>query len=326
MAFHGTISPDIAKGLKILRTRIGASNIPPMKFDETLNIATWNVREFGKKRRTEAAIHYIAEVVWQFGLVAIVELRDNLTDLQRVMRILGPNWEVIFSDFNTDPAGNRERIGYLFDKRAVTPTGLAAEADPPRIKNPTTGDYLPQISFWRSPYMATFRSGNFDFLLLAAHIKWGAGGKVRIPELRALADWVEARSSEKFVEDKDIFVVGDFNIPKVDDELFRAITAHHLTIPMKLRGTNHGSNLQKDKHYDQIFHDTRYTRTEPDAGGVLDFYADDWRALFPSDQYPDMTKEKFTYEMSDHLPLWMHLDTWVADEQIDQVITRSKGK
>ena len=54
---HGKVSPEIAKGLKALRSRIAKAQIPSSKLDETLNIATWNIREFGKKARSEAAIH-----------------------------------------------------------------------------------------------------------------------------------------------------------------------------------------------------------------------------------------------------------------------------
>jgi hypothetical protein len=61
--FHGDLPLDIASGLKVLRDRIQAARIPSSKLDETLNIATWNVREFGKVRRSEAAIHYIAEII-----------------------------------------------------------------------------------------------------------------------------------------------------------------------------------------------------------------------------------------------------------------------
>lgn len=85
--FHGKLSLQVAEGLKELRARIDAAKIPSSKLDETLNLATWNIREFGKRRRSEAAIHYIAEIVGQFDLVSVVELRDNLTDLGRILPI-----------------------------------------------------------------------------------------------------------------------------------------------------------------------------------------------------------------------------------------------
>src|SRR6058998_2477771 len=131
---HGDISPEIAKGLKVLQERIANAGIPSSKLDETLNIATWNIREFGKKARSEAAIHYIAEILGQFDLISVVELRDDLSDLARVLAILGPYWRVVYSDMIPDAGGNRERLGFVYDQRAVAFTGFAAEANPPRKK------------------------------------------------------------------------------------------------------------------------------------------------------------------------------------------------
>lgn len=57
------VTDDIAKGLLVLKDRIAKAKIPSSKIDETLNIATWNVREFGKKARTRPALYYIAEIL-----------------------------------------------------------------------------------------------------------------------------------------------------------------------------------------------------------------------------------------------------------------------
>ena len=322
--FHGKLTPAIAQGIRVLRGRIDRAQIPPSILDETLNLATWNTREFGRKRlrrrRSRAAIHYIAEILSQFDLIAITEVRDNLTDLSRVMAILGPYWSVVFSDFNSDRAGNRERVAYLFDKRAVVFTGLAAEADPPRRK--IRGEYRPTISWWRSPFMVSFSAGNFDFILLTVHIRWGNRAADRIASLKELARWIDKRRKDKHVVDKDITIIGDFNIPALDDELFQAITSKGLAIPDVLRDTKHGSNLAGNRRYDQILHYRRHTKTFTDVGGVLDFYDNDWEALFPREQYPRMEKTGFTYQMSDHLPLWVQLDTWIDDEELDQIIGR----
>ena len=68
--FHGKVSKEVAVGLKALRERVTSAKIPASKIDETLNLATWNIRELGKRRRTIAAIHYIAEILDQFDVVA----------------------------------------------------------------------------------------------------------------------------------------------------------------------------------------------------------------------------------------------------------------
>ena len=137
---HGPVSPEIAAGLLALKKRIDAAKIPPSKLDETINLAVWNIREFGKVPRTEAALHYIAEILGQFDLIAIVELRDNLEDLSHVLWYLGDTWRVVYSDWIDDSGGNKERIAFLFDRRAVTHNGLAAEIDAPRSKK--TNEYL----------------------------------------------------------------------------------------------------------------------------------------------------------------------------------------
>lgn len=316
--FHGNVSLEIAEGLKVLRQRIEAAAIPPSKLDETLNIATWNVREFGKKRRTDAAIHYIAEILGQFDLIGLVELRDNLTDLERVLPILGPYWDAIYSDAIPDPGGNRERICYLFDRRAVTFNGLAAEASPPRTKRGT--EYVSDESWWRAPYVASFKAGNYDFLAFTTHVRWGDDAASRQAEIQGLANWIGAKAAEKNAEDKDILVMGDFNIPSRTSPMFAAITSTGLQLPTALLKDDFGTNLARNKRYDQILQLARYPDSFTNAGGVLDYYAGDHTPLFP-----DIDKTAFTYQLSDHLPLWIQINTDIDGFVLDQIIQRKGG-
>ena len=323
---HGSVSPNIAKGLRALRRRIADAQIPSSSLDATLNLATWNIREFGKKPRKEAAIHLIAEIMGQFDLISVVELRDNVDDLNRVLQILGPYWHVVYSDFNSDRPGNRERFAYVYDKRAVAFTGLAAEAEPPRKKVKVTvggkkvWEYRPLITWWRSPFMASFRAGDFDFIAITAHIRWDtSGGEAsRKRGLKVLADWVDKRAKEEHVVDKDIILMGDFNIPEVGDELYGAITSKGLSIPDALVG-QHGTNLARNKRYDQILHYKNHTKSFTEHAGVLDFYEGDHKPLLPG---ISITKRQFTYQLSDHLPLWAQLDTDIDDERLDQILNR----
>ncbi len=315
--FHGNVSLEIAEGLKLLRSRIEAAKIPPSKLDETLNIATWNVRELGKKRRSEAAIHYIAEIIGQFDLVGLVELRDNLQDLQRILPILGPYWDAVYSDAIPDPGGNRERICYLYDQRACVFNGMAAEASPPRKKKGT--EYVSEESWWRAPYVASFKAGNFDFLAFTVHVRWGNDEASREREIQGLANWLEAKINDKNGEDRDVIAMGDFNIPSRSSPMFKALTSKGLVLPRALIKDEFGSNLARDKRYDQILHFARYRDDFTLAGGVLDFYAGDHKPLFP-----ELTKEEFTYQMSDHLPLWIQINTDIDGAVLDQIIQRKR--
>lgn len=320
---HGQVSPQIAAGLLQLKERIALAKIPSSKIDETLNLATWNIRAFGKKARSSAAIHYIAEILGQFDLVSIVELQENLSDLKRVLNILGPEWRAVYSAVVADAGGNGERIGFIYDRRAVNFNGLAAVAVPPRVK--VGNEYLIQDRFWwRLPYFASFRSGNFDFIIIAAHIKWGDKEADRKSELDLLGKWVnDFHNAEKTV-DRDLIVVGDFNIPSRTSALFKAITQYGLQVPKALLKDEYGTNLAKDKRYDQIlqYSSPIYPESFADVGGVLDFHIDDGRIkeLFPTSKFPKLTPAKYTFEMSDHLPLWVQIRTDNDKAQLEQII------
>lgn len=324
---HGDVSPDIAEGLLALKKRIEAAKIPPSRLDETINVAVWNIREFGRKRRTKAAIHLIAEILGQFDLVAIVELRSDLSDLGEAIEILGPSWDVIYSDWIDDPGGNGERIAFLYDRRAVIFNGLAAEIDPPRVKD--GNEYLALQSFWRAPYMCSFRAGNFDFIAIAAHTRWGNDIAGRRDELQLLADWIDTRFSDRFVEDHDLIVMGDFNTPKIEDKLYKALTSKGLLMPDSLEELKAGdlvvggSNLARNARYDQILSMPTARKRFSNNGGVLDFFGSDAqsRALFPGKDY---TREKFTYQLSDHFPIWVQIKTDIDGERLSQIVQNSK--
>ena len=324
---HGDVSPEIAQGLLALRKRIAAAKIPPSQLDETINAAIWNIREFGKVRRTEAAIHLIAEILGQFDLVALVELRSDLSDLGRALAILGPSWDVIYSDWIDDAGGNKERTAFLFDNRAVTFNGLAAEVDAPRGKAET--EYLAKLSFWRAPYMCSFRSGNFDFIAIATHARWGDSVKGRQAELQMLADWIDTRFTDRYVEDHDLVVMGDFNIPKLGYDLFKALTSSGLLLPEALTNLKAGdqaiggTNLGKDARYDQILHLPTLKKRFSNVGGTLDFFGGDAsiKKLFPDKDY---TREKFSFQLSDHFPLWVQMKTDIDGERLNQIVQDGK--
>jgi hypothetical protein len=325
---HGDVSPGIAQGLLALKTRIDAAKIPPSQLDETINVAVWNIREFGKSPRTLPAIHYIAEILGQFDLIAIVELRKDLKDLGRVLPILGPSWDVVYSDWMDDDGGNSERTAFLFDKRAVTFNGLAAEVDAPRIKSGT--EFLATRSFWRAPYMCSFRSGNFDFVAVATHARWGTGTEGRRAELQMLADWIDVRFASKDVEDKDLIVMGDFNVPKLGDPLFTALTSHGLMVPdalVSLKAGDQaigGSNLSENARFDQILHMPTMKKRFANVGGALDFYISEAKIkeLFPTQGY---TRDKFSFQISDHFPVWVQVKTDIDGERLTEIVQDSKG-
>ncbi len=318
---HSRLNLEELEGIQLLRNRIRTAEIPSSSLDESLNICTWNIRHWGQKRRMRFSLHCIAEIFFQFDLIAVTELRRNVSELKYVLELLGPFWKAVFSDYTTDAGGNKERIAFVYDSRAVKFTGLAAETDGPRKKNRTTGQYVPKFNWWRKPYLASFRAGHFDFVLLAAHLQWGTTGG-REKELAELAKWVQAFQKDEYRVDRDVIALGDFNIPNYGSKLYKAVSQFGLSAPESILNLEHGSNLMKNKRYDQILHHPAITGSVfSDHGGVIDFYKGNYKRFKP---YKDLTKTKFTYELSDHLPLWVQLNLDVEDEQLDQLMAKRR--
>lgn len=316
---HSRLNLDELEGIKLLRKRIAAAEIPGSTLDETLNIATWNIRHWGQKRRKRFSLHCIAEIFHQFDIIAVTELRRNVSEMSYVLNLLGPYWRVVYSDYTTDSGGNKERIAFIYDTRAADFTGLAAESDGPRKKNRITGQYVPTFNWWRKPYMGSFRAGQFDFILLAVHLQWGTTSG-RLEELKQLAKYIKTFQKDEHRVDRDIIALGDFNIPSFTHEMYEAISEYGLSAPKSILSLEHGSNLAKNKRYDQILHHPAVTGSVfSDRGGVLDFYKGNHKVFKP---YSELTKSQFTFEMSDHLPLWVQLKLDVEDEQLDQLIAK----
>ncbi len=128
------------KGLLTLRTKL-QEQVPAKTLEANLLLATWNIREFGTPKyggRTQEAFYYIAEIISKFDLIAIQEVREDLSALDTLMKILGSNWEYIFTDVTEGSQGNGERLAFVFDTRKVKFGGLAGELvlPPSRQKTP----------------------------------------------------------------------------------------------------------------------------------------------------------------------------------------------
>jgi len=199
-------------------------------------------------------------------------------------------------------------------------TGLAGNANEPRKKKGV--EYLPESSWWRKPFMASFRSGNFDFIAVTTHIRWGETEKNRTTELAMLADYVKSRTIKDTAVDCDLIVMGDFNIPSLTSPLYKAVVKHGLSMPPGIAGIT-GSNLARKKRYDQILHNPVFSKSITNKGGVLDFIGDGWGALYPKAKEP--FDQDFTYQLSDHLPLWIMIDTDTDAEQLDQILAPARA-
>ena len=144
--------------------------------------------------------------------------------------------------------------------------------------------------------VASFRTANFDFILVTVHIFYGKSKtiKFREDEIKDLAKFIESRAGDQDIYDPDIIALGDFNIVKTGDRFFNALESGGLIVENAIKKLK--SNYLKNKHYDQIaYYDYIDSALDFSKAGVVDF---------TNVVFKEMTSRKLSYALSDHLPLW----------------------
>jgi endonuclease/exonuclease/phosphatase family metal-dependent hydrolase len=302
-----------AEGLLRLRKALDEA-VPSKTLDETLLLATWNIREFGGPKsggRGEEPLYYIAEILSRFDLIAVQEVRDNLDALDALMRVLGRWWDYLVSDVTFGPQGNGERLAYIYDTRKLAFGGLAGELVPAARK--ANGTLSMDLAFARTPYLAGFRAGWFKFTICTDHFYYGEAkpdDPQRLREAQAIVDLLRERMKSKDRWANNAILLGDFNVFSTGDETFKAIERASFQIPRGIRGQY--TNAKLDRPYDQIAFLAPEVGAQVDVArtGVFPFYKHVYRE---SDQEtylpgrPDLYREWRTYKMSDHLPVWVEL-------------------
>jgi Endonuclease/Exonuclease/phosphatase family len=340
-----------AAGLLKLRAQL-EREVPRRSIADTLLLATWNLREFDSEKygyRTSESLHYIAEIVSHFDLVAIQEVREDLSALDTVQEMLGGWWKYVVTDVTEGTGGNGERMAFLYDGRKVTFGGLAGEIVLPQPKNKA-----PVLQFARTPFLCGFRAGWVKFNLCTVHIYYGKAVKNdprRVQEIRDLAEFLarKVRPAEQLqparpqgeatrirnTSAENLILLGDFNIFARGDETFTALIDAGFDIPAALREMP-GSNLGQSKHFDQIAFLVRPDKFEAtQRAGVFNYsqsvFGDGDEALYaeamgePYAAKPDAAKKTRyykdwrTFQISDHLLLWCELRIDFSNAYLERV-------
>ena len=367
MPFYKKINENTLGGKRtlerLLELRAGLSaRIPERTLYQNLLLATWNIRDFDKPaygKRIEEAYYYIAEIISHFDLVALQEIYKDLEGLDRVMEILGSNWERIFTDASEGVEGNDERLAYVFDKRKVAFGGLAGEMVLPNVED-EHGVRKPITQLVRTPFVVGYRSGWTRFTLATVHIIWKedeADPDQRVREIRDVAQFFKMRSEDETAWARNLILLGDFNIFGTDDLTFQQLVEAGFEVPPEL--LEFRSNAKKTRHYDQIAFQVRPGSLDKTGkAGVFDFYETVFRdtvedrdiyapfmretirrvneAKSPSqrsqeyDQRTDRGKSLYyrtywrTHQMSDHLPMWVELRIDYSDEYLQYKLGKSE--
>lgn len=264
------------EGLERLRAQLDAA-IPAKDAENSLLLATWNIRDFdkgnrrGKGARLPETHFYIAEILSRFDFVAVQEI-NALGEWANVMRLLGRDWDYIATDVTDERlGGNGERLTYLFDRRKVLFQNIAGEivlpmdmlisralVEPAHEKKKAV--YAGK-QFRRSPFLAFFQAGWFKFAICTVHIYFGeeSGAKLkeRIEEIETVAAYFGARADRELNDGRALILLGDFNIVHPEHKTMKALTDNGFITPKALKTP---TNVLSTKYYDQIAF-----KTEPDV-------------------------------------------------------------
>ncbi|MGJ0558376.1 endonuclease/exonuclease/phosphatase family protein [Methylocystis sp.] len=338
-------SARIISGLERLRAQLDRE-IPDRSLEKTLRLATWNIREFDSPAygaRTDDAFYFIAEIVSRFDLVAIQEVRRDLTALKTLLKHLGWHWKYVVTDTTEGVPGNNERLAFLYDTRKVQFTGLAGELVLPDVKD-AQGKPVPARQLVRTPFTAGFRSGWVELQLATVHILYGedkANDENRTAEIGNLAKFLAERAQDPESASPNLVLLGDFNIFDRTDATMTALTDAGWKVPQELRDLP-GSNVPQDKFYDQIaVLPIAHHFQAAGPAGILDFYESVFRledqksyvaAMGPAyettssgSKRTEAGKKTYfkafwrTFQMSDHLPMWIDLKIDYSQEYLDGV-------
>lgn len=312
----------------------------------SLIIGTWNIRAFdGGVPRLDESLHYIAEIIGTFDICALQELRQNLEPIRRLKDLLGPNWDYFLTDVSDHEGGNFERMAFFFNTEKVFFRNIIGEIVIDSNVLPTGN----QIA--RTPFFAAFQAGWFRFTLCSSHIIYGDDEMLRAAEIKAITDALVKRAKK---EDQVFIFLGDMNIESEDGPIMEALKKSEMHVaPMPKSNLNGDKPYDQIAFTVKGNKNTRRTKLlrsgafdwrgavfgrapERDPGAssdpeyVVRVSDEDYVAHYEpivakhrekhkKEPYADFARSYAswtTFEMSDHLPIWVELETDYSDEYL----------
>ncbi|MDR0874158.1 MAG: hypothetical protein LBN27_11945, partial [Prevotellaceae bacterium] len=197
-----------------------------------------------------------------------------------------------------------------------------------------------QLQFARTPYCIAFQAGWFKFVLTTVHIYYGstssADKKKREKEIDTITSVLSKRAKK---ENTSYILLGDFNIPNVNDDTMKALEKYGFFVPQTIK--DHPSDLGNTNHYDQIafnlklddkmtvfseqaqkagafkFDETVYT--EKDLEIYKPYFIDKVSGKSEQEIRKYYLSTWRTFQMSDHLPLWVELKIDFSNQYLEKI-------
>lgn len=324
----------------------------------SLIIGSWNIRAFDDGvPRLDESFHYIAEIIAAFDICALQEVKGDLRPLEKLRGLLGPNWEYFVSDVSTHKGGNRERMAFFYNTNRVQFRRLIGEIviDPDKLGSAAQFSRSPFFAAFQADWFRFCLCSTHVFFGGTSKQQ----KQMRIDEIRELStilvnrakteDQVYILLGDMNIERSDGPIMQALRDSKMQVPEFP---------PTNLGGNRHydqmaytvkGAATRKTRRLRHGLFDWRkavfgpYPQAQYDAlpqeekvgwtrrvdhAEMLEHYlpiVNEQRrnADPPKDPYADFAKSYglwSSFEMSDHLPIWMELEVDYSDEYLERFL------
>ena len=281
----------ILAGVAYAVISLDQNQVPEAK---TAKIASFNIQIFGQtKSQKEYVMEVLTKIVREFDIVLVQEVRDaseqtipNFVD--KINQMGGRQYSFVRS----------ERLGRTTSKEAYAYVYNTETVQFMQGSNYVFNDV--DDVFEREPYIASFKIGNFDFVLVGIHTKPDDAYN----EIGNLTSVVSSIQTEN-PNERDIIVMGDFN---ADGSYFDEDDTSN---PFKASEYNWlitdgmDTMVKTDYTYDRIVVLNVTLSHEYDVGTAQVFYYD---------QVYGLNNQTFVGEVSDHFPVFAQYKTSLADD------------
>jgi len=257
----------------------------------------------------------------------------------------GGNAERMAFVYNTEKVWFRKIAGEV-----VLPDGQLVVTEKTKKSGDGTIDAkVVKNQFARTPFLVAFQSGWFKFSLCTVHIYFGSesGAKLkrRVDEIKRLVKFFADRQDKENRQTKDALgnvenyiLLGDFNVVSPEHKTMQALKSKDFIVPKEIDGDK--VRTDDGHYYDQIATRVKDKRFKVVGGGMIDMFQDVFRdddadrklygGFVPkkdTEKDPEFSakdaKARYrkwrTWQMSDHAPLWIEIETDFSEHYLQEI-------
>ncbi len=255
-----------------------------------IKVASFNIQVFGQSKINKPEVmNMLSRIIKRYDVVAIQEVRSKeqnvIPSLLNLVNDIDTKYDYIISE-RLGRTTSKEQYVFVYNTKTVDLIGSSSYV----VEDP---DDL----FEREPFIAFFRSGNFDFKVVNNHIKPG-DVEAELGQLAIVINDIYDNSAEK-----DIIVLGDMN---ADGAYFNEDNlAVILPLWIQLIGNDEDTTVAvSDNTYDRMM--TRDTTTDVEYTGTSGVFR--WDAEY------GIADVSFIKKVSDHYPVYAEFRTDLPDD------------